>query len=217
MSDRFDRGMSMFIPSNYSNIKVGIIGAWWIGSNSTYVLSKMGIHCKVADFDVVEEVNTWSQFYSLEQVWMPKVEALKQNIKKMADEDIEIINWKYNADDFKDCQVLILALDSIDTRKQVIESCADTQFILDTRMVKKLSIVNTLYWIQRDDWIKKEWHEWIDNEDDNTLCSEKAIWFNAMAMAWLVWSLVVDYLNGEQLDYAYNLDLEWYRLYRFKS
>lgn len=217
MERNFDRGMSMFIPSNYSNIKVWIIGAGWIGSNSAYVLSKMGIKIKICDFDLVEDVNTWSQFYSMEQVGQPKVVALAENIKKMCDEDIEYLFRKYDPKDFEDCQVIILALDSIDTRKTVVENCLDTQFILDTRMVKKFSIINTLYWIQRENRIKKEWHEWIDDEDDNTLCSEKAIAFNAMAMAWMVWALVVDFLNWKQLKYQYNLDLEMYRLFVFNS
>jgi tRNA A37 threonylcarbamoyladenosine dehydratase len=49
----------------------------------------------VCDFDEVDTVNTSSQFYSMNQLGKPKVEMLKENIKKMADEDIEIINGKY--------------------------------------------------------------------------------------------------------------------------
>jgi hypothetical protein len=36
-------------------------------------------------------------------------------------------------------------------------------------------------------------------------------------MAWLVWSLVCDYLNGAVLKYSYQLDLVNYKLYVFNS
>ena len=70
---------------------------------------------------------------------------LKENIKAMCNEDIEIVNDKYKPEYFEDCDILILALDSLKVRKEVVETCGDNQFILDTRMVKKLSIINTLY------------------------------------------------------------------------
>ena len=217
MERDFSRGLDMFNPEMHSNIKVWIIWAGWIGSNSAYCLSKMWIKVKVCDFDEVDTVNTSSQFYSMEQLWKPKVEMLKENIKKMCDEDIEIVNDKYKPEYFEDCQILILALDSLAVRKEVVEKCKDEQFILDTRMVKKISQINTLYGFQRDVRMEKEWVETADAENANTRCTEKAVAFNALGMACLVGSLIVDYLNGKTLKYAYWLDLENYRLDVFNS
>jgi len=70
---------------------------------------------------------------------------LKENLKQMCDEDIEIVNDKYKPEYFEDCQILVLALDSLAVRKEVRETCKDKQFILDTRMFQKLSVINTLY------------------------------------------------------------------------
>lgn len=218
MTERnFDRGLDMFNPNLFKDKKIGIVGAWWIWSNSAYVLSKMWIKCKVCDFDEVDEVNTSSQFYSMKQLWMPKVEALKENIKMMCDEDIEIVNWKYEKWMFDDCDILVLALDSLAVRKQVIETCKDTQFILDTRMVKKIAQVNLLYWISRNSWVEKEWRENADELNEWTRCTEKAVAFNALWMASLVGSIVADKLNGKELKYQYTLDLESYSLYVFNS
>jgi len=217
MERDFSRGLDIFNPENFSNKKVWIIGAGWIGSNSAYALAKMWIKVKVCDFDEVDSVNTSSQFYSMEQLWKPKVEMLKENIKAMCNEDIEIVNDKYKPEYFEDCDILILALDSLKVRKEVVETCKDDQFILDTRMVKKLSIINTLYWFQRDVRMEKEWREDADAIDEGTRCTEKAVAFNALAMAWLVWSLVCDYLNGAILKYSYQLDLVNYKLYVFSS
>ena len=77
----FDRGLDMFNPNLFRDKKIWIIWAWGIGSNSAYVLSKMWLKVKVCDFDEVDIVNTSGQFYSMEQLWKPKVEMLKQNIK----------------------------------------------------------------------------------------------------------------------------------------
>ena len=213
----FDRGLDMFNPNLFRNKKIWIIWAWGIGSNSAYVLSKMGLKVKVCDFDCVDEVNTSSQFYSLNQEWQLKVDALKQNIKQMCDEEIEIVDRKYEPWMFDDCDILILALDSLAVRKQVVETCKDTQFILDTRMVKKIAQVNLLYWIQRKTRMEKEWREDADANNAGTRCTEKAVAFNALGMAALVGSLVADYLNGKELKYKYTLDLESYNLFVFKS
>lgn len=213
----FSRGLDILDPNLFSNKKIWIIGAGGIGSNSAYVLSKMWLKVKVCDFDEVDNVNTSSQFYSMDQLWKPKVEMLKENIKKMADEDIEIVNWKYEPWMFDDCQILILALDSLAVRKQVIETCKDNQFILDTRMVKKIAQVNILYGIQRNSWLEKEWREDADENNAGIRCTEKAVAFNALGMAALVGSLVTDYLNGKELKYQYTLDLESYNLFVFNS
>lgn len=213
----FDRGLDMFNPNLFKDKKIWIIGAWWIGSNSAYVLSKMWLKVKVCDFDEVDVVNTSSQFYSMEQLGKPKVEMLKQNIKLMCDEDIEIVNDKYKPEDFADCDILILALDSLAVRKQVVETCKDTQFILDTRMVKKIAQINLLYGIQRQTRMEKEWREDADANNAGTRCTEKAVAFNALGMAALVGSIVADHLNGKELKYQYTLDLESYNLFVFNS
>lgn len=209
----FSRGLDMFNPDNHKDIKIWIIWAWGIGSNSAYCLAKMGLKLKVCDFDEVDTVNTSSQFYWLKDLWKPKVEQLKENIKAMCDEDIEIINDKYNPNDFKDCQILVLALDSLKVRKEVVETSQDSQFILDTRMVKKSVVVNTLYGFQRDSWIEKEWDENADAEAWATRCTEKAICYNALGMAYLVGLLITDYLKTLEWDkdilpikYTYALD-----------
>lgn len=217
MERDFSRGLEMFNPNLFRDKKVGIIWAWGIGSNSAYCLSKMGLQVKVCDFDNVDLVNTSSQFYGKKDLNKPKVEQLKINISNMADEWIEIINDKYKPEDFEDCDILVLALDSLAVRKQVIENCKDTQFILDTRMVKKISQVNTLYWIQRNSWLEKERDENADKNNEWTRCTEKAIAFNALGMACLVGSLVADYLNWKELKYQYVLDLENYQLHCFNS
>lgn len=227
MERDFSRGLDMFNPELSKGIKIWIIWAWGIGSNSAYCLAKMGLKLKVCDFDEVDTVNTSSQFYWLKDLGKPKVEQLKENIKAMCDEEIEIINDKYNPDDFRDCQILVLALDSLKVRKQVIETCLDDTFILDTRMVRKSVVVNTLYGFQRSTWIERERDEKADENAAGTRCTEKAICYNALGMAYLVGLLITDYLKilqwGEGADkilpikYSYALDWQNRVLHTFSS
>ena len=225
MERNFDRGMDLFCPSLFADKKVGIIWAGGIGSNSAYCLAKMWVKVKICDFDNVDDVNTSSQFYGMEQLGKPKVEMLKENILNMANEEIEIINDKYKPEYFEDCDILVLALDSLAVRKEVIETCKDTQFILDTRMLGRYSQVNVLYWIQRDTWLEKEWDENADKINEWTRCTEKAIAFWALGMASLVGSLVSDYFNNQvkpieerkEFKYQYVLDFTNYVLLTFNS
>lgn len=216
MARVFDRGLSMFNPENFKEIKVGFIGAGGIGSISAYSLSKMGIKVKVCDFDTVEDVNTSSQFYGNKDIGKPKVEALKENLSLITDEDIEIVNGVYKKEDFEDCQILVLSLDNLTTRKQVIEDAKDDQFILDTRMIKKISQIFAFYGVQKDRWLIEERDENVDKTDDGTMCTEKAIAFNALGMGAMVGSLVVDFLQGKKLNWCTILDLSGYRIYNLE-
>lgn len=135
----------------------------------------------------------------------------------MADEMIEIVNDKYKPKYFEDCDILVLALDSLAVRREVIETCKDTQFILDTRMVKKISIINTLYGIQRDERMKTERDEHADEQAWEVRCTEKAVCFNALWMASMVGSLVADFLKWKVLKYQYMLDFNDYSLFSFSK
>lgn len=225
MERNFDRWMDLFCPSNFEDKKVGIIWAGWIGSNSAYALAKMWVKVKICDFDEVDSVNTSSQFYCMSQLWVSKVGALYNNIVRMADEQIEVVNGKYEPWMFDDCDILVLALDSLAVRKQVIETCKDTQFILDTRMLGKVSEIYTLYGIQRQRWLDNQWKENADAENEGTRCTEKAIAFWALWMASMVGALVSDYLNNsikpidqrKEFKYHYILDLESFNLHKLNA
>ena len=80
---QYSRQQSIQDDSRRKELKVLIVWAGGIGSNSTYVLAKQWIeNIKVVDFDTVELENTGSQLYNLSNVWQPKVEALQKNIKE---------------------------------------------------------------------------------------------------------------------------------------
>lgn len=105
-----------------------ILGAGAIGSNLTnrLVADLKGEHeITVLDMDTVEERNVLAgtQFYTRDQIGMPKVEALQYNIYKFHEREINIINKEYKKSsvDFKEYDLIIDCFDNHEARKTVQE------------------------------------------------------------------------------------------------
>lgn len=204
---RFSRQTSLQNDDKRKELKVCVVGWWGIGSNSVYCLAKQGImNIKVVDFDKVEIENTWSQFYTEKHIGMYKVEALQQQVLEQTGVKIDIVKSKYRASNIKGYDVIILALDNLETRKQIVEDCESWQVILDTRMVKRICQCFSFYGFQ-----KQRWFEECYTTDENTVqevaCTEKAIAHNALIMAWIVGSLVCDICNNKPLPRKVQSDM----------
>ena len=108
-------------------IKVGIAGAGGLGSNCAFNLVRSGFRkLKIVDFDIVEPANLNRQFYFIDQIGMPKVEALKENLERInPDLELEIFQLKINAGNiielFGDCEVIIEAFDNVASKTLLAE------------------------------------------------------------------------------------------------
>lgn len=209
---RFDRQASLQNNDRRKELKVCVVWAWGIGSNSVYCLAKQGIeHIKCIDFDKVEIENTGSQFYTEKDIGKLKVEALQEQVLEQTWVKIDIVKSKYKNTNINGYDIVVLALDNLETRKQIVEDCANTQIILDTRMVKRISQCFSFYGFQ-----KQRRFEECYTEDANTVqevaCTEKAIAHNALMMAWIVGSLVCDVCNNKPLPRKVQCDMSNYVL-----
>lgn len=211
-NDRFARQSSLQNDDRRKELKICVVGAGWIGSNSTYCLAKQGIeNIKVIDFDKVEIENTWSQFYTEKHIGMYKVEALQQQVLEQTWIKIDIVKTKYKKTNIKGYDIIILALDSLEVRKQVVEDAEWRQIILDTRMVKRICQCFSFYWFQKERWFQ-ECYTADENAVQEVACTEKAIAHNALIMAWIVWSLVCDICNNKPLPRRVQSDMSNYVL-----
>lgn len=209
---RFDRQASLQNNDRRKKLKVCIVWAGWIGSNSAYCLAKQWIeNIKVIDFDKVEIENTGSQFYTEKHIGEYKVEALQKQIEEQTGVKIDTVKTKYKASNIKGYDVVVLALDSLDVRKQVVEDCGDEQIILDTRMVKRISQCFSFYGFQKERWFE-ECYTTDENTVQEVACTEKAIAHNALMMAWIVGSLVCDICNNKPLAWKVQCDMSNYVL-----
>lgn len=106
---------------------VGIAGAGGLGSNTAMALARAGVGCIViVDFDAVEASNLNRQYFFLDQVGQPKVEALKENIERAVKGcTIKTVNRKLVSgsmwEPFRDVDVVVEALDSASTKVSFIE------------------------------------------------------------------------------------------------
>ena len=119
----FEYGLEKYIGrerlEKLQKIKVGIAGAGGLGSNCAFNLARSGFKkLKIVDFDIVEPANLNRQFYFIDQIGMPKVEALKKNLERInPDLELEIFQLKINAENivelFSDCEVIVEAFDNV--------------------------------------------------------------------------------------------------------
>lgn len=129
--NEFEASLLKYIDINklrkIQSIKVGIAGAGGLGSNCALNLVRCGFKkFRIVDFDIVEYSNLNRQFFFLDQVGMPKVEALRQNLSHInPDIQIEALNVKVTKENvqtlFYDCDVIVEAFDRVECKTMIVE------------------------------------------------------------------------------------------------
>lgn len=107
---------------------VGVAGAGGLGSSVAVALARCGVgRLIVADFDVVEPSNLNRQQYFVDQLGLPKVEALAENIARI--NPYVRLEWHHvrlTPDNiptlFRDVQVMVEAFDAADQKAMLVES-----------------------------------------------------------------------------------------------
>ncbi len=119
------------IRERLRNKSVGIAGCGGLGSNCAVALARSGIgRLVIADFDDVSAGNLDRQYYFLDQVGQQKVQALKENIRRI-DPQVEVTAVDRHLDPdsvsevFRDCQVIVEAFDRAELKKMLIETVLD--------------------------------------------------------------------------------------------
>ncbi len=72
------------VHAKIKNSRVGIAGIGGLGSAVAIALARVGVgHLVIVDFDLVEPSNLNRQQYFVDQIGMPKVAALQENIRRI--------------------------------------------------------------------------------------------------------------------------------------
>lgn len=107
---------------------VGIAGAGGLGSAIAVALARIGVgRLVIADFDIVEPSNLNRQQFFVDQIGLPKVHALRDNLARinpyvtvdaqllrLTPENVPLV--------FADVQVLVEAFDAADQKAMLVES-----------------------------------------------------------------------------------------------
>jgi sulfur carrier protein ThiS adenylyltransferase len=110
---------------------VGIAGCGGLGSNCAVALARVGVgKLIIADFDKVEITNLNRQYFFFDQVGLPKVKALKDNISRI-DPSIQVEMHEIMLDAinipeiFAGCDVIVEAFDKAEMKQMIIETVTE--------------------------------------------------------------------------------------------
>lgn len=134
------RQLSIFNPADFGSRGITIVGAGATGSYVAFLLAQIGIKkLDVWDFDVVEEHNLPNQMFLIEHIGKPKVEALRDIIKRKCGFEIGIHNERV-VDQIKNPgSYFFLLTDTMASRKEIFDRCLrgrafNTDLVIETRM-----------------------------------------------------------------------------------
>ncbi len=140
MMNLFEEKISKYFSkedfAKIQSVKIGIAGAGGLGSNCAFNLVRVGFKkFKIVDFDKIDYSNLNRQFYFLDQVGVNKVEALKDNLKRInPDLELDIAVKKIEAQNicelFKDCDIVVEAFDKAEYKSMFV-----SQFLKTNKLI----------------------------------------------------------------------------------
>jgi len=101
---------------------IGIAGAGGLGSHVAIALARVGVgHLVIVDFDIVEPSNLNRQQYFIDQIGIPKVVALRDNLARInPGTNVDIFNQKVTPENidvlFGEVDILVEAFDAADQK-----------------------------------------------------------------------------------------------------
>ena len=163
--------------ADISGIMFHVVGCGAIGSSVATQLARLGAdRFTLYDFDKVGIENVGVSQYVDEDIGKSKVDALYTHIKKIEHSiEIELINSKFNRYMGSKEDILILGLDSMSARMEIVKllaECPDKPtFVIDGRM----GADQYQQYIYNNITVKKYEKDWYSDEDsDPEPCTRKA-------------------------------------------
>lgn len=126
--------MARHTPGVHQKIKksvIGIAGLGGLGSAVAIALARVGVgRLILVDFDVVEPSNLNRQQYFFDQIGMPKVDALRENLTRINPYvNVQIYHEKLDRDNveriFKEADVVVEAFDRADQKAMLINAISE--------------------------------------------------------------------------------------------
>jgi cell division GTPase FtsZ len=189
----FKRQVAMFDPSKHEAVHAVIVGCGNIGSHTALALVRMGVkRFTLVDFDTVEGHNLSSQAYSWRDKDKYKVDCLEQHILAISpNTQVKKVYKAYqNAGLSLANEVVISAVDSMQTRREICEMLPLDMFVIDGRMGGGQIEVHA----QK----VSEWGETLKVEGDADPCGARYISYTSYIIAGLIANTLKRYLQGER-------------------
>lgn len=137
----FKRQRSILNPEEFNNcnLRIDVIGVGATGSFLVLQLAKLGMmNIHVWDNDVVEAHNLPNQLYGIEDIGKPKVECLKEIVKRLSGIEIYTHNELVTKNTKELGNVIFILTDSMSSRREIYENCLKynpkCEFCIETRL-----------------------------------------------------------------------------------
>lgn len=204
----FHRQLSILAPDD-AKTEIGIIGVGATGSATAMCLAKMGCpNIKLYDFDTIELHNIPNQFFSPDQVNMPKVKALSDNMEKFANIKPEIFQSRWENEV---SPIMIIAVDSMADRKTIYESLKE-KYGVELMIEPRMGAENfRIYSLTPSDPDHQKFYEktlYTDEEAGESVCTNRAIAYNTFIMSGFISSIVKKFLKSEPISKEIIFDLK---------
>lgn len=202
---RLSNQMDIFVPQWQ---KVFIVGAGSVGSMVCYTLAQMWFtDIGVCDYDVVEDHNIAQQFFKLADCWQPKVVALKDNVETFTGATVHAFDCKFTPEITEWYDIIVIAVDDMEVRKQIVETTSPTIWFVETRMWWEHFLIYTFYndGIGQERWLTTRYPS---SEADQITCTAKGISYNTHVLAWLVCKQISSLIDDKLLRFQLEFDLQ---------
>jgi len=199
-TDRFERQSAIVPMDRLSLVKPTVIGVGAVGRQVALLLAQIGVkHLTLFDFDKVEETNITTQGYRADEVGMPKVNAMANEILRI-DESIEL---HINNDRFRPKHgvgdVVFVCVDSISTRSAIWEALQHrVQLWIDARVLGETMRILTSQ--PRIDSTYYASTLFAQSEAQTGACTSRMTSFSAMIAASMMIHQFTRWLRGVEMD-----------------
>jgi len=196
--ERYHNQLDIINPL-FEQTKIVVIGAGWIGSTTVMCLAQMGIKdITVVDFDDVENHNLASQLYKESDIGMWKVRALWENVKAFTWTIITERYEKYKPEMVADADIVIIGVDNMATRKEVVESLTTkTKRFIDGRMQWEAFELHMFMPVFETQLYMNT--RYSDDDASPETCTNKAVSYNTFAIASIISRFVVGIIKDDPI------------------
>jgi hypothetical protein len=169
-------------------------GCWFVWSNLAFNFLKSWAETMfLLDRDIVEKHNISNQLYKVNQIWLPKANALKDNLMEYnINSDIICNSWidlnvKSPSILTRTNNIFLLNVDSFETRINILKNLKDYDWLfIDTRTNSDVVLISFFYKDEINEKIEELEKLKNENKKDTWLCWEKSAFYLWSIISWLV-------------------------------
>lgn len=202
---RFERQASLVPAEQLSKQDIWVVGCGAVGRNVALHLASMGAtKITLVDFDEVEPTNITTQGWRQDQLYMSKVEALRDDVLAI-DSSIKVVihNRRWNIVDGLGTAGFI-CVDSISTREFIWKACGKEfdrpEFLVDMRTLGELGKVLTAPATAQFD-AHYDASFFAESETEPGMCTARLTIYSATIAAGMACHQFARWLRGGETDH----------------